>query len=364
MFQEVGSALQIDIQDLFQISLYDTPVYPNLEKQFAKKNVRYFESGRNAVEYIFRFCISSDKKVVLLPEFLCSSISDAILRAGWKFQYYTVSKDLEIVEEEIEEKIQEYPVLFFIDYFGKNQSQKFLKRLKESYSELVLIEDCTQSIMTKRTEESIVDYMLASLRKWFPIPSGGCVWSNHSLPSVPMTCGISEYTFYYFLSQIMKTEYLKNNMLDKKKYLEWMNEGVTKLFEDYSIREMDQVSRHLLAIIDWNEASQKRRENYEILHNLIHKNGKFEIVSELEEGEVPFCMPVCTQNRDDLLRYLIRNKIYCNVHWRLSEEQKSVSPEIKNLSNQILSIPCDQRYGKEEMKYIGHVLNEWGMGRE
>lgn len=118
------------------------------------------------------------------------------------------------------------------------------------------------------------------------------------------------------------------------------------------------------AIIDWNEASQKRRENYEILHNLIHKNGKFEIVSELEEGEVPFCMPVCTQNRDDLLRYLIRNKIYCNVHWRLSEEQKSVSPEIKNLSNQILSIPCDQRYGKEEMKYIGHVLNEWGMGRE
>ena len=87
MFQEVGSALQIDIQDLFQISLYDTPVYPNLEKQFAKKNVRYFESGRNAVEYIFRFCIPSDKKVVLLPEFLCSSISDAILRAGWKFQY-------------------------------------------------------------------------------------------------------------------------------------------------------------------------------------------------------------------------------------------------------------------------------------
>ena len=132
----------------------------------------------------FWFCISSDKKVVLLPEFLCSSISDAILRAGWKFQYYTVSKDLEIVEEEIEEKIQEYPVLFFIDYFGKNQSQKFLKRLKESYSELVLIEDCTQSIMTKRTEESIADYMLASLRKWFPIPSGGCVWSNHSLPSV------------------------------------------------------------------------------------------------------------------------------------------------------------------------------------
>ena len=56
-----------------------------------------------------------------------------------------------------------------------------------------------------------------------------------------------------------------------------MNKGVTKLFEDYSIREMDQVSRHLLAIIDWNEASQKRRENYEILHNLIHKMGSLKL---------------------------------------------------------------------------------------
>ena len=37
MFQEVGSALQIDIQDLFQISLYDTPVYPNLENNLRRR---------------------------------------------------------------------------------------------------------------------------------------------------------------------------------------------------------------------------------------------------------------------------------------------------------------------------------------
>ena len=58
MFQEVGSALQIDIEDLFQISLYDTPVYPNLEKQFAKKNVRYFESLQiRRLSYCQNFCV-------------------------------------------------------------------------------------------------------------------------------------------------------------------------------------------------------------------------------------------------------------------------------------------------------------------
>ena len=363
MLQEIGSALQIDIKELFQISLHETPVYPYLEKQFVKRNVKYFESGRNAVEYIFRFCISYPKKIVLLPEFLCSSISDAILRAGWKYQYYSVDKDLKIIEEEIIEKIQEIPILFVIDYFGKNQSQFFLKELKKINPEVIIIEDCTQSLLTERKEESVADYMLASLRKWFAIPSGGGVWSNHNLPEIPVAPGISEYTFYYFISQLMKTEYLKNEKLNKQKYLEWMSEGVKKLFEDYTIREMDQVSKRLLANLDWEAVRERRRANYDVICKLIDNNPQFELVSQLKEGEIPFCIPIRTKYRENLMSYLIQNRIYCNIHWRILEQKYGINPEIKELSEQILSIPCDQRYGEEEMQYIGFALNEWKGGR-
>ena len=41
MFQEVGSALQIDIQDLFQISLYDT-LYIRIWKTICEEECAIF----------------------------------------------------------------------------------------------------------------------------------------------------------------------------------------------------------------------------------------------------------------------------------------------------------------------------------
>lgn len=359
MFQEVGSALQIDIKELFQISLHEIPEFPFIERQFSKKNKKYFESGRNAVEYIFRFCIPSKRKTVLLPEFLCSSISDAVLRAGWTYEYYSVGKDLEIIEEDIKKKVRKIPILFIIDYFGKNQSQTFLKKLKQENPEVIVIEDCTQSLLSNRNEECAADYILASLRKWFAIPSGGGVWSNRNLPDIAIASGVSEYTFYYFIAQIMKTEYLRDQSLDKNRYLEWMNKGIKKLFEDYSFREIDELSARLLSNADWEEIRKRRIDNYNILKTITQNSSQIQIITKLQDGEVPFCVPIKTEDRDELMHYLIQNNIYCNIHWRIFEQKSYISSEILNLSRQILSIPCDQRYGADDMRYIGSILNKW-----
>lgn len=104
----------------------------------------------------------------------------------------------------------------------------------------------------------------------------------------------------------MKTEYLRNPTLDKEKYLEWMNKGVKKLFEDYSIRDMDQISKTLLLKTDWESIKKRRRNNYDILSEQIKNNTLLECVSKLKEGEIPFCFPVCTEHREELLKYLIK----------------------------------------------------------
>ena len=189
MFQEAGSALQIDIEELFEVSVHDVKKYPYLEKTFSYRNEKYFESGRNAIEYIFKYCIDSKNKKVLLPEYLCTSISDAVTRAGWNFQFYKIDKRLKIQEDDLLNKIKNNSVLFVIDYFGKNQSFEFLEKIKRIYPEIIIIEDCTQSLLSERNETDIVDYLIASIRKWFPIPSGGGVWSHHTLPDIQLTKG-------------------------------------------------------------------------------------------------------------------------------------------------------------------------------
>lgn len=56
-----------------------------------------------------------------------------------------------------------------------------------------------------------------------------------------------------------------------------------------------------------------------------------------------------------------KKNIYCNVHWRLKEEQHC--GEYANmLSNTILTIPCDQRYGYSHMDYIVECVKMWSAG--
>lgn len=68
-------------------------------------------------------------------------------------------------------------------------------------------------------------------------------------------------------------------------------------------------------------------------------------------------MVVLVENRDELLKYLIENDVYCNVHWRL--EASSNNPELTYLSQHSITIPCDQRYGLEEMEYILDTIKRW-----
>ena len=55
--------------------------------------------------------------------------------------------------------------------------------------------------------------------------------------------------------------------------------------------------------------------------------------------------------RDNLHNFLIKNKIYCPIHWPLIEKLNE-SFEVKDFIKNIISIPIDQRYSKGDMNYI------------
>ena len=75
------------------------------------------------------------------------------------------------------------------------------------------------------------------------------------------------------------------------------------------------------------------------------------------EGYLPFGMILLTEQRDELLQYLIKHNIYCNVHWRLQPSTENQTVEY--LAKHSITIPCDQRYGELEMDYIVEVLESW-----
>ena len=65
---------------------------------------------------------------------------------------------------------------------------------------------------------------------------------------------------------------------------------------------------------------------------------------------VPIIVP--NGKRDALRRHLIRNEIYCPVHWPRPEGC------VSNLYDGELSLICDQRYGIEDMDRLISTLTE------
>lgn len=54
----------------------------------------------------------------------------------------------------------------------------------------------------------------------------------------------------------------------------------------------------------------------------------------------------------------MENQVYCAIHW----DQSFMSDDVKNeqLSNQILSIPIDERYSEKDMNDLAEILNKFG----
>ena len=63
--------------------------------------------------------------------------------------------------------------------------------------------------------------------------------------------------------------------------------------------------------------------------------------------------PLLINNGETVRKKLQENKIYISKLWPEFEKNENVIDEFeKNLANNILPIPCDQRYNANDMKLI------------
>lgn len=83
------------------------------------------------------------------------------------------------------------------------------------------------------------------------------------------------------------------------------------------------------------------------------------LYAEMGDRDVPMFVPVLVkkQLRNELRQYLIKNEVYCPIHWpsELGGADKLYDCE--------LSLVCDQRYGIEDMKREMTLIREFIMSK-
>lgn len=292
-------------------------------------------SGRTAIEAVLRNLPNAH--TALLPSYCCDSMVVPFRATGIDVKFYEVTWN-EGLKIEIDKNAD---ILFWCNYFGFRSPY-----LSMPSFDGVIIEDITHSFLSTVPSHPHSDYLVASLRKWEPVKSGGYCSVEMNGEEPP-----EEFIDLKTAAMELKTEYLKEPKSEKKeRFLRMFGESNHWLAEYYSGRIIDSFSRDYLDRVDVEGQRKIRRENAKVLYEGL-KN-KVQFMFPEQDMDCPLFIPILLPNRNEVRAHLTKNEIYCPVHWPKPEGCES------NIYSQELSLICDQRYGIDDMERIVSTLRE------
>ena len=306
-------------------------------------------SGRTAIETILKEMPGIKK--ALLPSYCCDSVLEPFRRAGVELGFYPVNyKNGLKIDVEIPKDIE---LFFWCNYFGFHTKMPDMKHFIEDGG--VIVEDITHSLLSDYPCHIETNYLVASLRKWEPLYSGGYCASMqgklHSELSVPPPL---EFLQKKQKAMELKAAYLEDGDEEKKRsFLHLFEESNSWVSENYSGLMIDDQSRDYLAHSDIKKHKQARRQNAEALYKGL--DGIVQFLFPMEEMDCPLFVPIILpQDRNRLRQVLIREQIYCPIHWPHPKDNCE-----SNLYEIELSLICDQRYTELDMQRIINVIRHF-----
>ena len=344
---ELGSEYNLDMHSL-SISKH------SFFQDMGDLNYCLFDSGRNALR-----AITGDLKngSVLMPEYICESVLKCF--SAEKIIFYRLKDNLQIDADDLLNKIDgNTAVVYLMHYFGSLQPANVLSLLraeKEKYG-FTVIEDTTHSIFSRKY--TVGDYCVASLRKWFAVPNGGVLYSanpSHRCSYGEIQRSTDNDKAY---AMMLKTLYLNGRLDCNLEYRKFFIEWEEKLGRQRKMKRISDYSEFLLGCYDVPDMVKKRRSNFYRLKNKLSRIG-IKPICDFTENDCPFTFPVMVPERDKFRKYLMKNQIYCAVHWPFDGRARGERPLASALSDHMISLPIDQRYGEKEMTYLSEIINAY-----
>lgn len=226
------------------------------------------------------------------------------------------------------------------------------------------MEDVTQSYYLEDIGAE-ADYIVGSLRKWYPIPDGGFVAAEETIFQEGMTLEkeftekriellTEKWNYLYGEGSAEEKKGIKNRFLKENREMEeWLDrhEGAGKMSPE---------ALYMLDGIDEETCKEQRKRNYRYLYGKIHgKTWFWPILPEMEEA-APLYLAVYAREREELQRFLTAHDIYAPVLWLVGKENESgLTNDERYIYDHMLALPIDQRYGMEEMERAAIVLEEY-----
>ena len=288
-------------------------------------------TGRNALLYL---CLAKGIKKVFLPYFLCDSVSNCLALNEIDFEFYHVNDKFEPVFD-VQLNATEY--LYIVNYYGIFDN-KILSKFIDKYVNVIV--DNTHSFFQKSIPNVDTIY---SCRKFFGVPDGAYLYTNSSELVLKKDTSVTRMNHVLGRYEGTASEY----------YSDFIENDNT--FNKLPLLSMSRLTRNLLTGIDYENTVDARNENFKILFSQLDglnlMSGK--------EYFAPYCYPFLVENGKELRQKLIQNKIYIAKLWPNVSYEFGANKLECDISDNLLPIPCDQRYSQADMERIIKIVKEY-----
>lgn len=298
-------------------------------KHYHKEALR-LNSARNSFEYVLR---AKNYTKVYIPYYTCEVMLEPVQKLCIDYEFYHINEKF---EPAVLPKLKANEAFLYTNYFGLKQ--ECVKELVLEYgSQLIL--DNAQAFYAEPLKGIDTFY---SVRKFFGVADGAYLYTNN------------------FLQNELEQDYSHERMSHLLKRIDL---GAEAGYQDFQkndealchqeIKNMSALTEAILVGIDYENARIKRRENYQKLDEVLRESNRINL--KMDDEFVPMVYPYLTDD-SSLKQKMIESKIFVATYWPNVLVWCGKKDLEYVFAKNIVFLPVDQRYGKEDMNLMLNVL--------
>lgn len=288
------------------------------------ENCIALNSGRNCLRYLIR---EREIKKIWLPKLLCSAISDTCKEEKVEIFYYSVDQHLRPVLPNISEN----DWLYIINYYGQYSVEE-IESFDKKYKNIII--DNAQAFYTKAIDGMDTIY---TCRKFFGVSDGAYLYTtckqgkelpqDESHERIGFLAGRFEQSAHDFYVAYRENE---------------------EKIDTLPLKSMSKITHNMLRGINYEREAKVREDNFKYLHHCLKDKNLLKV--QLPKG--PYMYPFLIENGAVLRNKLQKEQIYIPLLWPNVKHDLSSADMEYRLADNILPLPCDQRYVSNDMDYI------------
>lgn len=283
--------------------------------------------GRNALAYLIK---SLSINTLYIPNYLCDSIEDVCVKNEVKTIKYSIDENFFPILSPSKKDKNAY--VYVTNYFGQIQNKQ-LRELKRKYKNIIV--DNVHAYFQPPLEKTNTIY---SCRKFFGVPDGAYLYQSKK-ETISLEKDDSSNRFAHLIGRSKDGATLHYN--------EFKN--LEESYYSLQLKEMSDQTRITLKSINYRLVKSRRTRNYNFLNKELKKYNTLHLI----KISGPFCYPLLMKNGSEIKKLLIKEKIYVPTLW------PNIAPSNefeKNILENLIVVPCDQRYKKTDMKRIIKII--------